>query len=60
MNKQLSITFHNPNDKEETTAFLISMVTDILVERAIDEPKAFFELLSSLEGGGEIESSSLL
>ncbi len=60
MKEQLKIVFHNPNDKEETAIYLSNLVVDMLLKQVNENPKQFFELVSSLIDGGESEGSSIL
>ena len=60
MKEQLKILLHNPNDKQETAIYLSSLVADMLIKQVNENPKQFFELVSSLIDGGESEGSSIL
>ncbi len=60
MERQLEIMFHNPNEEEEMATYLSVFLADILVTKALEEPKKFWEVITLLVNGGEIEDSSLL
>lgn len=60
MKGQLEIVFHNPNEKGEMATYLSSFLADILVTKALEEPKKFWEEITMIVNGGEFEDSSLL
>lgn len=60
MKGQLEIVFHNPNEKEEMANYLSGILADMLVKKALEEPKKFWKEVTRLVNGGELENSSLL
>lgn len=60
MKRQLEIVFHNPNEKEEMATYLSIFLADMLVRKALEEPKKFWKEITLLVNGGKIENSSLL
>lgn len=49
--KQLSITFHDPNEPEVIASFIVGLIARNLAKKALEDPSSFLERVSTLEKG---------